>query len=518
MRKGKLNRRQFMLYSGATLLFPTFPACGGGEPTSTSVNIPNVREAVDNENLGALAGFIDFDKLIPPGFKDAVSNFEKEIVAGIGAGIDPSAFVNAENPLEAVVPVLELIATSAASAIPGVGFVVSGVLSVIFQWVNDSMKNKADMNAIIHKIVNQAIEDNNFRMMQLSVEGMHNQLTDYIGLLQARMPLLIAGAGGQISPLDPTVAETIKEKADGINTYIEGEIPKFLIKGSEIHGVPLYAHVAALGGNLYVDFLRQRDLLGNALSQQDFLRIYNEVETQLFRHQQRLAEVVRDYGKSKGFIEYNRFINGLYQFSSYGFLLNVIKKRHEALYRKRIRIRTSMELYECGVSDDIDYMAAVVRTNLPERVSMMTSLHGYSHRGDYPLIQRLNQAFVSADGKPLTDYQQSCVGAVGDGPDYETFIDVNFPTAEFGGMPVGNGFSIPSKVAVWQFGSTGAAPGTPRAITIADQGDTQRFLGQKLPLDGGGLFDHFSAVGYYLSGFLTAQGGGEWFWRKLCRR
>lgn len=264
---------------------------------------------LSNTFLSGRSDFIDLDILTPPGFKVAVNKFGENLVSGIGKGIDPAEFIDADNPLEIIVPVLEM---SATSAIPGVGFIVSGVLSVVFQWVNDSMQSKTDLNALIQKLVNQSIDDNNFKMMQLSVEGIQNLISDYIGLLQPQKILSELRNSGHPSPYDPTVAETIKEKADSINTYIEGELPKFLIKGSEIHGIPLYAHIADLGGNLYIDFLKQRSLLGKVVSNQDFLRIFNEVETQLFRHQKQLAEVIQDYIQGMNFGDGNDFINNIY--------------------------------------------------------------------------------------------------------------------------------------------------------------------------------------------------------------
>src|SRR5262249_53884190 len=154
--------------------------------------------------------------------------------------------------------------------------------------------------------------------MKLSIEGIHNMLIDYANLLR---PHILNALAGGCSPYDPEVAETIKQKAGNINTYIEGELPKFLIEGSEVCGVPLYAHAAALQGELYLDFLNQKILLGDVVSKEDYLAIYNETEMQIFRHQQRLAGIIQNYSKANRFLQTNAFINGLYTSFFYGSFL-----------------------------------------------------------------------------------------------------------------------------------------------------------------------------------------------------
>ncbi|WP_323122652.1 insecticidal delta-endotoxin Cry8Ea1 family protein [Burkholderia alba] len=369
---------------------------------------------------------LDMKLATPPGSKNTIEemldNFKNSISGGTFSGGTFTYGYENDEPYLAAVDIAETAALAAVAVIPGVGWLVSGVMALAFSFLNDLLKQSDNSYVkVIKEIVHEEIDKNNLSLMSAAVSGIFDAHKDFVVYVNSVTP-----------PYDSEIQEEIISKASALRLIIRAQMPTLLIKDTaddQYQGLPLYCLVASLYLDIYQDFLKKKNYLN--MSDESYnanLKEYNEALSDIQSNINKIINKWISDNKSISFLKRNKFFRTLY-LGGLAKLCGSVRKGVLLEYEKNVNIRNSMEIFlaeayydDHGNSDDRD---AMVRRDMVTRASPLLNIVGYGHEQDYanPSVLQITQKYCDSKFVDKEIYYASCWGRV---DDRNRDIDTNF--------------------------------------------------------------------------------------------
>ncbi|MBF2945851.1 Tat pathway signal protein [Pseudomonas aeruginosa] len=429
-----------------------------------------------------------------PGRKEAISKLletaQSQFKTGSFTLLQTS--ITKENPVTTLYTILETAAIKITDSIPVVGWIVSGFLALGFKSLSQSLSQTSDYKALIESMINQAIDENNYRLMRAAFEGVSNVYLDYGNLLSTfeNSP----PTGDQRSQLISQFTSTV--------SACEQHAPTMLLKDSKngysYQGLPLYCSIANIELCSHSDILKKKFsfnledpfYLNNYQTMEKKARqTHKNIRSNLIQILEKAKTLSHDYPSE--WARKNSIIREIY-LSGLGGFLESYRRRYEAQFFKPITLRNSIEIYSNSYASQ-ETITENLSKDILHRTSPLARITGYSH---IDRVQRIGLGYEDSDNTSGWYKQyETCTGRVGDG-NSEKDININYSVNPYS-HPIGNGAKLPVK---YYANSTQYAT---YGIRIIGNDDSRIDLGQ---LNGDiENFYNFGISGHFLTGLIVTS-------------
>jgi hypothetical protein len=371
---------------------------------------------------------IDINNYIPPNAEKTFDEIINELKASIASGgFDPATFnsIFSGNTYAGIVEVAESFTLVATMAIPEIGWLVSGVLSLAFSALNADLTDPSSSYVIlIENIVDMKIDHDNLMKLNAVTEGVFDSYKNYTTYMSALC----------LPPYDEQIREEINGYCTALLTVISLSLPLYLLPDEEdlkVQGLPLFFLVSAIYIQIYIEYLQNASVLG--MSQSSFDANYKTLSNSIYENQNKAARIfqntityIRENCQSwNEWKNVTTFINGVYTGGLAKFCC-AARKKYEVKFNTKIQLRNSMEMYASDIYDSYLYHLGLVTKCIQKRVSPMTKIEGYGHcgyGGGKGAVIRLSQNYIDGDMKPWNDFWEGCTGFATSG--IQTFCNLD---------------------------------------------------------------------------------------------
>ncbi len=290
------------------------------------------------------------------------------------------------------------------------------------------MKEKTDYEKLIKSIVNKSIDENNYRLMKAAFEGVtqvYGNFSDLAASLSTNKP-----KPDQKTQLISLFTNTISN--------CEQNAPTMLLKNlndkAAYQGIPLFCSIANVELSAHADMLKNK--VAFDLDDSFYKNNYAAMEKKAWKMHKKAREVVVELLDNVGdlsldypsvWAKKNSIIRQIY-LSGLGAFLENYRRRYEAKFLKKIKLRNSIEIYSNSYADQ-GVIEKTVNADITRRSSLLSRLSGYSH---IDRVQRIGVGYLSSseNSKGFFKEYESCTGRVNDRRE-EKDIDSKFPIDQF---------------------------------------------------------------------------------------
>lgn len=496
-----MDRRKFLSTSGMVI------GAGAVQIVVPARTVYAATAASQLSNISSVAAssklpnFANTKAILFPGSDKTVEalldNAKSKIKSGTFDGSLLATSIEKQNPITGLYVILETAAITVTESIPVVGWLISGFLSIGLKYLNESLKEKTDYEKLIKSIVNKSIDENNYRLMKAAFEGVtqvYGNFSDLAASLSTNKP-----KPDQKTQLISLFTNTISN--------CEQNAPTMLLKNlndkAAYQGIPLFCSIANVELSAHADMLKNK--VAFDLDDSFYKNNYAAMEKKAWKMHKKAREVVVELLDNVGdlsldypsvWAKKNSIIRQIY-LSGLGAFLENYRRRYEAKFLKKIKLRNSIEIYSNSYADQ-GVIEKTINADITRRSSLLSRLSGYSH---IDRVQRIGVGYLSSseNSKGFFKEYESCTGRVNDRRD-EKDIDSKFPIDQFVNSSR-TGRELPVKVY-----SNAPKAGAYGLKIITNDGKNIDFGSMKGDLK---KFYSFDVPGYYISGLVVAESNAK---------
>lgn len=334
--------------------------------------------------------------------------------------------------------IMETIIIQGVRAFPAGNF-MGMALSIFFGFLNSKLtSHPEDMRKELAAITGKMIDENNFKIIILQTQGIHNFYQDFQRTLEQ-----------YLNKRQSDLRNQVLMKFENVISVAKANLPT-LLNLNEQAGLPLYCQAAALIIQSYKDILlNSKELsLDDDYYRANLKNMREDAEAMLGLAQSSILQKREDLWSFDDVSQHYRMMYG----SGYSALLVAFKVSYSVEFEIELNIKNSAELYTHCYSNNYDWNQVInkIKKDSKKRTSLPYAITAHGHSD---AVNRINQYYFDGNGETQGVTYETCSGRVGDGREngFDTDFKINpFKNNDIDGGEMPNTYiaNAPRKVLI----------------------------------------------------------------------